>query len=34
MIEITITEKAKIELLKALKRFDVQVVRLAQQGYG
>jgi hypothetical protein len=34
MIEITITEKAKVELLKVLKRYDAQSVRLTQQGYG
>ena len=34
MIEITITETAKIELLKVLKRFDAKSVRLVQQGYG
>jgi hypothetical protein len=34
MIEITITEKAKVELSKVLKRYDAQSVRLTQQGYG
>ena len=34
MIEITITETAKIELLKVLGHFDAQSIRLTQQGYG
>ena len=34
MIEITITETAKIELSKVLRYFDAQSVRLIQQGYG
>ncbi len=34
MIEITITETAKIELSKVLRYFDAQSVRLIQKGYG
>ncbi len=34
MIEITITETAKVELLKVLKRFDAKAIRLVQQGLG
>lgn len=34
MIEITITETAKIELFKVLRRFNVKSVRLIQQGFG
>ena len=34
MIEITITPKAKTELLTVLERFQSQSVRLIQQGYG
>jgi len=34
MIEITITETAKVELLKVLKRFDAKSIRLVQQGMG
>jgi hypothetical protein len=34
MIEITITETAKIELFKVLSNFNAQSIRLTQQGYG
>ncbi len=34
MIEITITEKAKNELLKVLQRFDSKSLRLIHQGHG
>jgi len=34
MIEITITETAKIELFKVLRYFDAQSIRLIQQGFG
>jgi hypothetical protein len=34
MIEIAITETAKIELFKVLSDFDAQSIRLIQQGYG
>lgn len=34
MIEITMTETAKIELLKVLEHFSAKTVRLFQQGYG
>jgi hypothetical protein len=34
MIEITITETAKIELFKVLRDFDAQSIRLIRQGYG
>jgi len=34
MIEITITETAKSELFKVLKRFDAKSVRLMRQGQG
>lgn len=34
MIEITITETAKIELLKVLERFNAKTVRLIRQGFG
>jgi hypothetical protein len=34
MIEITITETAKIELLKVLRHFNAQSVRLMHQGFG
>ncbi len=34
MIEITVTEPAKIELLKILKHFSAKTIRLIQQGYG
>ena len=34
MIEITITQKAKDELLAVLERFQSRSVRLIRQGYG
>ena len=34
MIEITITETAKIELSKVLRHFNAKSVRLIQQGFG
>jgi hypothetical protein len=34
MIEITITETAKIELFKVLRDFEAQSIRLIRQGYG
>ncbi len=34
MIEITITETAKIELLKVLERFNAKTVRLIRKGFG
>jgi hypothetical protein len=34
MIEIKITETAKIELFKVLERFNARSVRLVQQGFG
>lgn len=34
MIEITITETAKIELLKVLKNVSAKSIRLIQQGFG
>lgn len=34
MIEITITETAKAELLKVLERHHTKFVRLVQQGFG
>lgn len=34
MIEITITETAKIELFKVLEHFNAKSVRLTQQGFG
>lgn len=34
MIEIAITEIAKIELFKVLKRFNAKSIRLIQQGMG
>ncbi len=34
MIEITITETAKIELFKVLRYFDAKSIRLIQQGFG
>lgn len=34
MIEITITEDAKIELLKVMSDFSAKAVRLVRQGYG
>jgi hypothetical protein len=34
MIEITISEKAEIELLKVLRQAACGSVRLIQQGYG
>jgi hypothetical protein len=34
MIEIAITETAKIELFKVLKYFNAKSVRLTQQGFG
>jgi hypothetical protein len=34
MIEITITEKAKIELFKVFRYFGAKSIRLIQQGFG
>ncbi len=34
MIDITITQTAKIELFKVLERFNAKSVRLIQQGFG
>jgi hypothetical protein len=34
MIDITITETAKIELFKVLEHFNAKSVRLVQQGFG
>lgn len=34
MIEITITETAKMELLKVLKNVSAKSIRLIQQGFG
>jgi hypothetical protein len=34
MIEITITETAKIELFKVLRLSDAKFIRLTQQGFG
>ncbi len=34
MIDITITETAKNELIKVLERFEAKSVRLVQQGLG
>ena len=34
MIDITITETAKIELFKVLRHFNGKSVRLVQQGFG
>jgi hypothetical protein len=34
MIEITITETAKVELQKALKRFNAKTIRLTVKGQG
>lgn len=34
MIEITMTEKATTELLKVMKQFSAQSIRLIQQGFG
>jgi hypothetical protein len=34
MIEITLSEKAKTELLKVLKYVSSKSIRLIQQGYG
>lgn len=34
MIQITITETAKTELFKVLKRYDAKSIRLVQQGFG
>jgi hypothetical protein len=34
MIEITMTEKAKAELILVLERFNAETIRLTQQGYG
>jgi len=34
MIKITMTQKAKTELLAALDRFHARSVRLIRQGYG
>ena len=34
MIEITITQTAKTELLKVLERFDAKSIRLTQKGQG
>lgn len=34
MIELTMTESAKIELHKVLKRMAAKSIRLIQQGYG
>jgi hypothetical protein len=34
MIEITMTESAKIELLKVLKNVTTKSIRLIQQGFG
>lgn len=34
MIELTMTETAKAELLKVLKHFSAKTVRLVQQGFG
>ena len=34
MIEITITQTAKIELFKVLRHFNAKSIRLIQQGFG
>lgn len=34
MIEITVTEKAKAELVKVLESFNAKTVRLIRQGFG
>lgn len=34
MIELTMTDTAKNELLKVLKNFSARSVRLIQQGFG
>jgi hypothetical protein len=34
MIEITLTDTAKKELLKVLEQFSSKAIRLIQQGYG
>lgn len=34
MIEIRITETAKIELFKVLRHFEAKSIRLIQQGFG
>jgi len=34
MIEITITERARIKLLEVLRDFNAQSIRLVLQGYG
>jgi len=34
MIEITITETAKNELLEVIRYYDAKSIRLTQQGYG
>ncbi len=34
MIEITLTEKARIELLKVLKNTTAHSVRIIEQGFG
>jgi hypothetical protein len=34
MIEIAITEIAKIELVKVLRNFNAKSIRLIQQGFG
>jgi hypothetical protein len=34
MIEITMTETARIELLKIVEHFSGKAIRLMQQGYG
>jgi hypothetical protein len=34
MIEITLTDKARLELFKVIRHFDAKSIRLIQQGFG